>query len=107
MSCGVGHRCGLDLALLWFWHRPVATATIRPLAWEPPYAMGVVLKGQKTKKKKKSVPCLYTNNEILEKEYKSTMLFKTAPPKNQIPGNTHDQGGAENYKTLIKEIKEY
>ena len=36
-----------DLALLW--HRPAATAPIRPLAWEPPYAMGVALK--KIKKK--------------------------------------------------------
>ena len=35
MSCGVGHRLGLDLALLWLWRRPVATAPIRPLAWEP------------------------------------------------------------------------
>ena len=40
MSCGVGHRCGLDLALLWLWRRWVATALIRPLAWELPYAAG-------------------------------------------------------------------
>ena len=53
MSCGVGRRHGLDLALLWLWlwHRPVAVAPIRPLAWEPPYATGVALKTQKTKKK--------------------------------------------------------
>ena len=31
----------------------MAAAPIRPLAWEPPYALGVALKGQKTKKKKK------------------------------------------------------
>jgi len=38
--------------LLWLWHRPVATAPIRPLSWEPPYAMGVALeKGKKTIKK--------------------------------------------------------
>ena len=53
MSCGVCRRRGLDLALLWLWRRPAATAPIRPLAWEPPYATGAVLKGQKTKKKKK------------------------------------------------------
>ena len=53
VSCGVGHTSGLDLALLWLWHRPVATALIRPLAWEPPYAMGEAIKGQNTKKKKK------------------------------------------------------
>ena len=34
-------------ALLWFWHRPVATALIRPLAWEPPYAAGVALEKAK------------------------------------------------------------
>ena len=27
-----------DPELLWLWLRPVATAPIRPLAWEPPYA---------------------------------------------------------------------
>ena len=40
----------------------------------------------------KSVSFLYTNNEILEKEYKNTIPFKIAPPKNQIPGNKPDQG---------------
>ena len=30
--------------LLWLW--PAATAPIRPLAWEPPYAEGVALKQQ-------------------------------------------------------------
>ena len=53
MSCGVGRRCGLDLALLWFWHRLATTALIRPLAWEPPYAAGVALKKMKKTKKKK------------------------------------------------------
>ena len=28
-----------DPVLLWLWHRPVATAPIQPLAWEPPYAV--------------------------------------------------------------------
>ena len=51
MNCGVGHRYGLDLALLWPWHRLAATAPIRPLAWEPPYAAGAALKRQKDKKK--------------------------------------------------------
>ena len=41
----------------------------------------------------KSVAFLYTNNEILEKEYKNTIPFKIACPKNQIPGNKPDQGG--------------
>ena len=41
MSCGVGHRCGSDLVLLWLWHRQVATALIGSLAWELPYAAGL------------------------------------------------------------------
>ena len=45
MSCGVGCRCGLDLALLWLWL--AATAPIRPLAWELPYAAGMALKEEK------------------------------------------------------------
>ena len=31
-------------ALLWLWCRPAATTLIQPLAWEPPYAVGVALK---------------------------------------------------------------
>ena len=49
MSCGVGRRHGLDLALLWLWCRPAAVALIRPLAWESPYATGEVLKRKKKK----------------------------------------------------------
>ena len=30
-----------DLALLWLWYRLAATAPVWPLAWEPPYAVGV------------------------------------------------------------------
>ena len=50
MSCGVGQRRGLDLALLWLWCRQVTTALIQPLAWELPYAMGLALKENKNKK---------------------------------------------------------
>ena len=50
MSCGVGRRHCSDPAWLWLWHRPGATAPFRPLAWEPPYAMGVALKSKKRKK---------------------------------------------------------
>ena len=50
MSCGVGQRCGLDSALLWLWHRPVATVPIGPLAWESPYATGAAPKAKKPKK---------------------------------------------------------
>ena len=46
MSCGVDRRRGSDLALLWLWRKPAAVAPIRPLAWEPPCALGAALKRQ-------------------------------------------------------------
>ena len=52
MSCGVGHRRGLDPALLWLWSRVAAEAQIGPLAWELPYALGEAYR-KKDKKKKK------------------------------------------------------
>ena len=53
MSCGVGHRRGSDPALLWLWRRLAATASIRPLAWEPPNAAGAAQEMAKRQKKKK------------------------------------------------------
>ena len=50
MSYGVGCRRGLDPTLLWLWYRLAATAPIRPLAWEPPYATGAA-QDKKDKKK--------------------------------------------------------
>ena len=47
MTCGVGCRHGLDPELLWLWRRWVATAPIRHLAWEPPYAEGAALEKAK------------------------------------------------------------
>ena len=52
VSCGGGHRRGSDLALLWLWCKPAATAPIGPLAWKPPYAMGVAPERQKKKGEK-------------------------------------------------------
>jgi len=65
VNCGVGCRHGSDPELLWLWCRPVATASIRPLAWESPYAARAAqeiatttttkkTKNKKTNKKKKS-----------------------------------------------------
>ena len=51
MSCGVGHRQGADLALLWLWCRLAAAILIQPQAWELPYAAGATLKEKKKKKK--------------------------------------------------------
>ena len=44
MSCGVGHRRGSDLGLLWC--RLAAVAPIQPLAWKFPYAAGPALKSK-------------------------------------------------------------
>ena len=48
VSCGVGRRRGSDPVLLWLRCRPAATAPLRPLAWEPPYAAGTALKSNFT-----------------------------------------------------------
>jgi len=42
------------IPLLWLWLRPVATAPIQPLAWEPPYAEGAAQEMAKRQKK-----CIY------------------------------------------------
>ena len=56
MSCGVGPRSSSDPALLWLWWRPVATALMRPLAWESPYAAEAAPeKAKRPKKKKKKI----------------------------------------------------
>ena len=69
VSCGVGCRRGSDPASLWLWRRPVATALIRPLAWEPPYAAGAAqevattTKDKKTKKKEENSGMCYSMDE--------------------------------------------
>ena len=58
VSCGVGRRHSSDPELLWLWRRPAAVALIGPLAWEPPYDVGVALEKTKRQKKKKNKPTL-------------------------------------------------
>ena len=55
MNCGIGHRHGSDLALLWLLCRPAATAPIIPITWEPPYAADAALKRQKATTTKNDV----------------------------------------------------
>ena len=60
MSCGVGCKRSLDPMLQWFWPRPAATAPIRSLAWEPPYAADAALEKAKRKKRNCIVKiCIY------------------------------------------------
>ena len=42
MSYGVDCRLGLDTKLQWPWGRSAAAVPIRPLAWDLPWATGVV-----------------------------------------------------------------
>ena len=42
VSCGIGHRCGLNLVWLWLWL--AVAALIRPLFWELTYVVGAALK---------------------------------------------------------------
>ena len=65
MSCCVGHRRGSDPALLWLWHGLMATAPIRPLAWEPPYAAGAAQgKWRKDKQKQKQKQTKKTTQKL-------------------------------------------
>ena len=54
MRCGVGYKHTSDPPMLWLWRRPAATALIRPLVWEPLYAVGAALKRQKQTNKTKT-----------------------------------------------------
>ena len=56
MGCGVGRRCGSDPVLLWLQCRLASTALIRPLAWEPPYAVGAALEKKKDDEKHSAMP---------------------------------------------------
>ena len=62
VSCGVGHRCGLNLMWLWLWLWLAAIAPSGPLAWELPSAMSAA---SKIKKKKKSFATRWTEQEII------------------------------------------
>ena len=50
VSCGGGRRRSSDLAWLCLWCSPAATAPVRPLVWELPYAEGVALEKNKQTK---------------------------------------------------------
>ena len=85
MSCGVGRRCSSDPALLWLWYRLAATALIRPLAREPPDAVGKaqeMAKKDKKKKKKKG-------------EEEGTLSLPYKDTARRLPSATQGQGSHE------------
>ena len=71
MSCGVGCRLGSDHALLWLWCRLVATAPMRSLVWEPPYAAGAA---QEIAKKEDKKIKLKLKKLINKKSFKKILL---------------------------------
>ena len=77
------------------WCRPATVALIRPLAWQPPYAAGVALKKQKTKKVKKNNNI--TNNstmpDSLEGDYEITDGGLAALPVLKICAVESDPSG--------------
>ena len=83
MSCGVGCRLGSHPALLWLWHRPAAMALIRPLVWEPPYAMGAAQEKAKKKKKKKKKQKKKKKKKKKKTKKNSIIRGKLWHPKNQ------------------------
>ena len=81
MSCGVGCRRGSDPVLLWLWRRLVATAPIRPLSWDSPYAVEASLEKakrhthtQKKKKKKKLGKITKESNHHLKRYIHSLLI---------------------------------
>ena len=76
MSCGVARRRGSNPAWMWLWCRPAATALIRPLNWEPPYAMCSPKKTKRPKKKKIHI--------TLQKGAKAEDMGKSLPQEGPI-----------------------
>ena len=58
-------RRGLDPALLWPWRRPAATAPIRSLAWEPPYAAGAAQEIAKRQEKILSLSLIFDSFNVM------------------------------------------
>ena len=77
MSCGVGRRCSIDLALLWLWCRPAARALIPPLDWELSNAKGALPKN-KVKKKKEIKGSQFLSGEGKGSEGSNNVKGRTA-----------------------------
>ena len=77
MNCGVGSRRGSDPVLLWLWRRLEAAAPIRPLAWEPPYAMGVAQEMAKKTKEKKDFYFFHYSWFIVFCQFSTVWIFNS------------------------------
>ena len=76
---GVGCRHSLDPELLWLWCRPAATAPIRPLAWELPFANDVALKSKKSSIH--TVIPMGTIRNIVKRNEQKSQFFKLMDPE--------------------------
>ena len=80
MSCGVGLRVGSDPTWPWLWHRPVATAPIRPLAWEPPYTAGAALeKAKRLTKQNKTKNFIFSHRYCFSGSMEEFVFLSSAP----------------------------
>jgi len=87
VSCGVGHRRGSDPILLWLWSRLAATAPIRPLAWEPPYAAGATLEKAKRQKETNN-----NNNRFLKRNMTNYLKEEEKKDQNVLGAQEKDTG---------------
>ena len=88
MSCGVGCRHSSDPTLLCLWCSPVATAPIKPLAWEPPYPKGAAQEMAKKKTKKNPKPGMpkkqrEKNKKRKKKKKKKKKRYRTPEDKEE------------------------
>ena len=81
--CSIGHRCGLDPALLWLW--PDGT----PPAWEVPYAAGVAIK----RKKKCVSQARRASEKRTEKKEAERLGYHLLHPGGLHPETTGNLGG--------------
>ena len=81
VSCGVDHRRGSDLAVLWLWCRLAAAALIWPPAWKLTCAMDTALQNQKNK----TTTHLWISPEV-SSHYSLTLRFSTSASKSVPDG---------------------
>ena len=75
-GCGIGGRHDLDAVLLRLWCKPAATAPIRPLAWEPPYAAGAAQEIAKRQKQKQNQKTKTKTNSMHRSRWNPKNTFK-------------------------------
>ena len=71
LSCDVGHRSGSDLALLWLWHRPGATA---PIDFTPSLGTSICCGCSPEKKKNKKTKQRNNTSGLGTKEFSTNSI---------------------------------